>query len=197
MSIYIIRHGQTEANRSGLLLARSDPPLNRQGEEQALRLRDWFASEGIVFDRVISSPLRRALRTAEIACGGRNVIETDDRLLEMDAGPYEGCPLKELPEELTEFFRDFVHNPPPEGMETLDSVVRRAGDLLTELRYVPGRNILLSTHAIAMKGVLEYLTPGSGGSYWARYVPNCSAYRAEQDENGFGVPVEVFSPEWD
>ena len=196
MSIYIIRHGRTAANRDGLLLARADPPLDAEGEAQALRLRDWFASEGIVFDRVISSPLRRALRTAEIACGGRNVIETDDRLLEMDAGPFEGCPLKDLPEELTEFFRDFIRNAPPEGMETLDSVERRTGELLDGLEYVPGGNILISTHAIAMKGALEHLTPGSGGSYWMRYIPNCSAYRAEQDGNGIGVPAEVFSPEW-
>ncbi len=195
MNIYIIRHGETDTNRERLLLGRADPPLNEKGEEQARRLRDFFAAEGIVFDRVVSSPLRRALRTAEIACGGRNAVETDDRLLEMDAGPYEGCPLADLPPELTEFFRDFVHNEAPEGMESLDSVVRRSGELLESLEYQPEGNVLLSTHAIAMKGALEYLTPDSGGSYWTRYVANCSVYRAERDGNGFGVPEEIFSPE--
>ena len=62
--IYIIRHGQTELNITNVLQGRSNHPLNetgiRQAEEAAERLKD------ISFDVVYSSPLIRAVRTAEI-----------------------------------------------------------------------------------------------------------------------------------
>ena len=57
---------------------------------------------------------------------------------------------------------DFIHNPAPEGMEQLSSVIGRAGAFLEDIRHLRG-NILISTHAIAMKGLLEYLTPESQG----------------------------------
>lgn len=158
-------------------------------------LGDLFESRGITFSRVLSSPLQRAVRTAEIACGGRNAIEIDERLIELDAGPYDGLPISEIPEEMTAFFRDFIHNPAPEGMESLNSIKQRTGELVRSLEREPCGNILLSTHALAMKGVLENLTPGSNGSYWSRYIANCSVYKAEQDENGIGVPYEIYSPE--
>jgi broad specificity phosphatase PhoE len=67
------------------------------------------------------------------------------------------------------FFRDFVRNPAPAGMEQLSSVVARASDFLDEVRGLDG-NLPVSTHAIAMKGLLEYLTPGSNGAYWSSSV---------------------------
>ena len=53
------------------------------------------------------------------------------------------------------------------------------------------KNVLLSTHAIAMKGALEYLTPGSGGSYWAKNIGNCDIYAADVIDGSYTVPVLV------
>ena len=85
---------------------------------------------------------------------------------------------------------NFVHNPAPEGMEDLASVVARAGEFLEEIRDLEG-NILLSTHAIAMKGLLEYLTPDANGKYWSTYIGNCAVYAAENKDGVIGVPREV------
>ena len=74
-------------------------------------------------------------------------------------------------------------------MEQLSSVVERAGTFLEEIRYLEG-DILVSTHAIAMKGILEYLTPGSGGAYWSKYIGNCAVYAAENKDGTIGVPKE-------
>lgn len=64
-----------------------------------------------------------------------------------------------------------MHNPAPEGMEQLHEVVRRTGSFMESIKgAVGGKNILISTHAIAMKGILEYLTPESKGSYWSKYI---------------------------
>ena len=184
--IYIIRHGQTVMNRRRVLQGRSDAALDDAGIEQARRAAAGLSD--IPFDRVYTSPLKRAIQTAEIvATDVRPVI--DDRLIEMDYGPYEGADLNHLPPEILTFFRDFVRNPAPEGMETLASVVGRVGAFLEDIRGVGG-NILISTHAVAMKGILEYLTPGSNGAYWSKYIGNCAVYAAENGDGKIGIPKE-------
>ena len=187
--LYIVRHGQTAQNREKRLLGRSDPPLDKTGEAQAVRLGERFRAAGIVFDRVYSSPLRRALQTARLIAGEGVPIVTDERLIEMDYGPYEGMDLRHPDPEVLTFFSDFVHNPAPEGMEPLSDVTARLGALLEALRdEASSQTILLSTHAIAMKGALEYLSPKSGGAWWSRYVGNCAVFRTARTAEGYSVP---------
>ena len=187
--IYIIRHGQTELNNRHVLQGRSNYPLNDRGIQQAKSAAE--ALTGVVFNRVYSSPLTRAIQTAEIIAPYRKAV-VDDRLIEMDYGPYEGIDLTRLPPEVITFFSDFIKNPAPEGMEQLSEVVRRSRELLEE-RCRSRENILLSTHAIAMKGILEVLTPESQGSYWSKYIGNCSIYAFEFRDGSFTVPKEIYA----
>ena len=143
----------------------------------------------VTFSRVFSSPLIRAVQTAEIIVPGVPVT-IDERLIEMDYGPYEGMDLHALAPEVITFFSDFVHNPAPEGMEQLQSVVARACAFIKDLSGLEG-NILVSTHAIAMKGILEYLTPDSHGSYWSQYIGNCAVFVTEYKDGSFTVPAEI------
>ena len=189
--IYIIRHGQTELNIKQVLQGRSNYPLNEKGiaqaREAAERLRE------AAFAKVYSSPLIRAVQTAEIIAPGVTVT-IDERLIEMDYGPYEGMDLTAPDEKIRTFFSDFVHNPAPEGMESLQSVTERLGNFLEEIKEEKlFGNILISTHAIAMKGALEYLTPDSGGSYWSKYIGNCAVYRAEYIDGVFSIPAEIYA----
>ena len=187
--IYIIRHGKTALNQAHLLQGRSNHPLNETGILEARAAAEKL--RGVSFSHVFSSPLIRAVQTAEIIVPDRKPV-TDERLIEMDYGPYEGMDLGHMPPELLTFFRDFIHNPAPEGMEQLSSVVKRAGSFLEDIRGLSG-NILIATHAIAMKGLLEYLTPASQGSYWYRFIGNCEIYTAENEGGRIGVPVD-FEP---
>ena len=188
--IYIIRHGQTEKNRANVLQGRSDIPLNDSGRQQAEEVRNRLIKAGIHFDLVYTSPLIRAVQTAAIIAEGIPQLK-DDRLIEMDYGPYEGMDLTDPAPEVMEFFRDFVHNPAPNGMEPLQAIVVRLGSFLEEIREEAAeKNILISTHAIAMKGALEYLTPDSGGSYWSKFIGNCAVYTSEiTPEGAWGIPV--------
>ena len=185
--IYIVRHGQTDLNSRQLLQGRSDYPLNengvRQAQEAAVRLR------GVAFSRVFTSPLVRAVQTAQILAPGV-IPDVDEKLIEMDYGPYEGTDLTHLPPEVITFFSDFVHNRAPEGMEPLEAVVCRAGEFM-EKHCRTGENILISTHAIAMKGILEYLTPESKGAWWSKYIGNCAVYITEYRQGQFSVPEEL------
>lgn len=182
--IYLIRHGQTELNSRHALQGRSDLPLNEKGVEEAKGAAEMLAS--VHFDRVYSSPLVRAVQTAKIIVPGVPA-QIDERLIEMDYGPYEGMDLKDPAPEVLRFFRDFVHIPAPDGMEQLDRIVARTGEFLEECCRTD-ENILISTHAIAMKGFLEYLTPDSGGSYWSKHIGNCEVYITEFKEGAFAVP---------
>lgn len=185
--IYIIRHGQTEMNSRRVLQGRSDFALNETGLAQAREAAERL--RGVRFDRVYSSPLLRAVQTAEQIVPGAEIV-LDERLIEMDYGPYEGADLYHLPPEILTFFSDFVHNPAPDGMEQLGAVVARVGAFLDELRGSE-ENILISTHAIAMKGILEYLTPESNGAYWSKFIGNCAVYISQNQDGTFSVPTEL------
>ena len=189
--ICIIRHGKTALNNARIMQGRIDCPLNEEGTEQASKVARALRDSGITFTRVYSSPLARAIQTAEIISDGKD-ITTDERLLEMDYGPYEGTDLNNLPPELKRFFSDFVNEPAPDGMEPLESVTGRLGDFLEKLRSSsPKGNVLITTHAIAMKGALEYLTPESRGEWWSRYVGNCDIYSFDIEDGRFTVPVRL------
>lgn len=214
--LYIIRHGQTERNKKKVLQGRSNAPLNDEGFDQARAAGRYFAEHGILFSAIYTSPLIRAVQTAEVIAGmtagqeaenedskrtadhaGRTLtppIIREERLIEMDYGPYEGMELSCPPPEIIAFFSDFVHNPAPEGMEPLEEIVRRTGTLLEEIKEAAAAgHILLSTHAIAAKGCLEYLTPSSGGGYWSRYIGNCSVYACSVEDGQYALPCKVFT----
>ena len=187
--IYLVRHGQTLQNRAGLLQGRSDFPLNEMGREQARRVGAFFREQGVRFDAVYTSPLRRAVQTAALIAGETVPLRVDERLIEMDYGPYEGMDLRAPAPEVLAFFRDFVNVPAPAGMEKLSAVTARLGAFLEQLRpEAEERDILVSTHAIALKGALEYLTPASRGSYWAKNIGNCAVYRTAPTAEGYLVP---------
>lgn len=193
--IYFIRHGQTETNKAHRLQGHSDIPLNDVGREQAKTAAAWFRTQGITFDLIYSSPLVRAVETARILEPDVPII-TDERIIEIDYGIYEGMDLKDPAPEIVTFFSDFVHNPAPAGMEALPHIIERFGAFLEDIRpQAEGKNILISTHAIAMKGGLEYLTPSSGGSYWATHIANCDVYAASFKDGEYGIPCKVWELE--
>jgi len=192
--IYIIRHGQTEMNQANVLQGRSNFPLNEKGTAQAESAAKRLKDQKIVFDKMYSSPLIRAVQTAKIVGGELLPLVVDERLIEMDYGPYEGMDLKKPAPEVLHFFSDFQNNPAPEGMEPLDEVVKRSGEFLEEIKEEAEKyTILISTHAIAMKGLLEYLTPDSNGAYWSKYIGNCEVYSAEVKDGAYTVPAQFLT----
>lgn len=90
MRLYVIRHGQTDANVQGVLQGpRIDLPLNARGRAEARALARWFESRPV--DHILSSPLKRARETAEaVAAVTRAPVTFHDELVEMDWGVYMG-----------------------------------------------------------------------------------------------------------
>lgn len=91
----LVRHGATEWSESGQHTGLTDMPLTSEGEDEARALGPLLA--GRSFALVLSSPLGRARRTAELAGLGSIVTEPD--LLEWDYGKVEGRTTAEMREE--------------------------------------------------------------------------------------------------
>ena len=94
-SLFLLRHGATEWSESGQHTGLTDIPLTEQGEEEARGLAPLLV--GRSFALVLSSPLARARRTAELA--GLTDIKTDPDLLEWDYGTVEGLTTAEMRED--------------------------------------------------------------------------------------------------
>lgn len=95
MDLFLIRHGQSEADLLNVHERRSDFPLTELGTRQAFAMAEWMAGE-YTLDRIYSSTLKRAMQTASYlaeACGLDPVFETD--LMERDNGLLAGMDYKE------------------------------------------------------------------------------------------------------
>jgi len=95
MKLYIVRHGRTDWNVQSLVQGATDIELNAEGLAQAEEARKKF--EGTPIDLCISSPLKRAKKTAEIITAGRCPIIEDADILEIRCGKYEGHKMSEVP----------------------------------------------------------------------------------------------------
>jgi broad specificity phosphatase PhoE len=151
--LILLRHGQTSANAARLLLGRSDPPLTELGRRQAQALA---SVEGVASaSRVISSPLRRAVETAEML---GPPVEVDDRWIEINYGRYEAMPLAEVPSEMWAAWRaDPAYT--PDGGESLIDVgkrVRAACEELAASAASSDEDIVVVSHVSPIKSAVAW-----------------------------------------
>lgn len=121
--LVLVRHGETEWSRTGQHTGVTDLPLTPAGEEAARGLAD--AMKDFDFSLVLSSPLQRARRTAELA-GLRPEVDPD--LAECDYGAYEGLTTPQVRERLGYDWTVFEHGVAPGETpgETVEEVAARA-----------------------------------------------------------------------
>ena len=97
MLLFLIRHGESAYNAESRIQGQSDIPLSELGHRQSEAAAEALAGASV--DALYSSPLRRALETAQPIAARSNVpIATDPRLMEIDAGVFQGRIRTELPE---------------------------------------------------------------------------------------------------
>lgn len=132
----IVRHGDTEANERGVFRSRLDPPLNEKGLKQAEAAAAWIAKNHKI-DRIVSSPLLRALQTADIISESVHAPVTQDRgLFPWNLG-FLGGRDRETYEPILNFFVDNPKEQIPDG-ESLDEFEERVQDFFyPELKQEP------------------------------------------------------------
>ena len=165
--LFVVRHGRTAANASGLLLGRLDPDLDELGVRQAAAAA---AALGTV-DRVVSSPLLRTRRTAE-AFGLE--VEMDDRWIEMDYGEFDGQPVADVPAATWREWRHDLGWAPPggESHRSLGVRVRAALDDLFEASRTS--DIVVVTHVSPVKAALAWALGVGGEVAWRTFVAPAS-----------------------
>ena len=152
MHLYVARHGETLWNAENKICGRTDLPLTEEGLRQAQLLADRV--EKLSIDMILSSPMLRAMQTAEPAAKRKNLpILTDERLIEQNYGVYEGLD-RQHPGFLANK-RQFAYRYP--GGESMMDVAYRVYSLIKELkeRY-PDQNVLLVCHGDVCRLIRTY-----------------------------------------
>ena len=152
LRIYLARHGQDEDNANGLLNGRRDMPLTEIGVKQAEDLAVAIGRFGLKFTAIYSSPLARAMKTAQIvaeATGNPAPVVMPD-LIERDFGAMAGKPIaavQGLPPADVLYASPVTYFLHPEGGETFPQAIVRAQKVLDHIySHVPDGDILLVTH---------------------------------------------------
>ena len=173
---FYLRHGTTDHNFRRLITGQLDIPLNAWGRTQAAQAARHLTGCGI--ERIVSSPLRRALETAQIVASVLELaVETLPSLSERNWGALSGRSLRELPR------RGFL----PEGVEPLEQFSARTLDAVLPLLHGPRfllvghsghcrvlRRALLAGHdgeGAVPNGVPLHYVPQDGGN-WQENLPD-------------------------
>jgi len=184
--LIMVRHGESEANRSLIFAASGEVPLTEAGQRQAQELAERISSR-FRPERIVSSKFKRALQTAEIIAAGLQLpLEVVDGLEERDLGYLKGRPWAERPEASAQAAHFLKTEEQwlwrPEGGESYEDVRRRAVAVLLALgeRY-PQEDVVVVSHGAVMLAVWAHL---AGGYQHARVPRNCGIMSIEYEEGG-------------
>ncbi len=162
-TFYFVRHGQTLANASGLKQGQintENTELNETGIQQVTRLAEHFDLD--FAQHLVASPLNRTQQTAALLNKtGQLSLQTDERLLEISYGQWDGKSNQKLMTVYPDVFDDILHDVLPQYVkyategETFEQVVERVQIFLDEMtKNYPTDNIVVVTHGFTIKAVI-------------------------------------------
>jgi broad specificity phosphatase PhoE len=158
-TILLARHGETYWNREGRFQGHADPPLNGTGRAQAVELSVVLMADELT--AVYSSPLRRALETAEIVAASHGLEPVQlDALREIDVGSWQGLTRAEIEQRFpVQFARWLDYDQGWEDGESYEALGRRVVAALLELgdRH-GGQRILAVTHGGPIRAAFAFAT---------------------------------------
>lgn len=183
MDIYLLRHGETDWNKKRLLQGHTDIPLNERGRAQVEDTARRLRALDMRMDAVVSSPLKRARETAEIAARileyPQEKIVVEDLLIERGFGEGEGMLLEEMKAQ-------YPDSDCP-GMESKEALVRRSGQAFQKITsvFADAERILLTAHGAVLFALLEAVSeetiPYTGR---AACITQGSIYRIHKADDG-------------
>ena len=108
--LYIVRHGETEWNKEGRMQGRLNSNLTPRGKKYAMLLGERL--KDTEFAHIISSPSGRTLETVQLIKGNREIpVITDERIMEMNLGSWQGMKQDDLKNLYPNEFEQFLKNP--------------------------------------------------------------------------------------
>lgn len=168
--LILIRHGQTERNAAGVLQGRADVPLDDVGRHQAATLATALPD----LTRVVSSPLLRAVETAEALAES---VEIDERFIELDYGRFDGLPFRDVPMTTWRQWRSDPDFAPPDG-ESLRELGERVRPALSELAEAAAdQDIAVVSHVSPIKAAFVWALGVDEAVTWRSHLSPASITR--------------------
>ena len=167
--IILVRHGETTWNIEGRYQGQEDTPLSPRGLEQGRRLA--LALKDVPLDAAVSSPLQRSLLTCKLCAELHHLpVETDERLLEINHGAWEGVLARDIEAAYPEGFH-LWHTAPHlvqmPGGENLEDVRRRVRAAFEDYaRKYDGKTVLVAAHDAVNKAVICDLLGMGQEHFW-------------------------------
>lgn len=179
--LYLLRHGQTEFNVKKLVQGRCDSPLTDLGRKQAGMAAAWLKAHDVVPDKVVSSPLGRAMDTAQLVAtellGPDAAVEPCEGIIERCYGSFEEGPHDALPTDVWDPGEDLV----PFDGEGSHALQERMVGTLTNLMGADGIETLLAvSHGSASRQFIRAAAPE--GFELPAKLPNCAIMIFDFDE---------------
>lgn len=166
--IILARHGETEWNVAQVFRGRIDIELNETGTKQAELLAEHLSS--LKIDAVYSSPLKRALNTAELIARYHKLdVEIAPGLTDFDYGEWQGLPHQEVKEKYKELYAEWAENPhlvKMSGGESLADVRERAVGVVDGIVTRYGGSAVLVSHRVVNKVLICALLGLDNSHFW-------------------------------
>jgi len=182
MLIYIIRHGETDGNKAGILQGCLDIPLNEKGRDLARVTGKGL--KGVIFDVLFTSPLSRAKETGEIILSETDSnakVVIDSRIKELNFGEWEGENIQTSKIMSLDEFRKINTDPfnfkSGKSGESIQDLLARTSSFFKELlanKEYQDKTVLIATHGVAYRALLQEAYEDKT-DFWHGKVPdNCS-----------------------
>jgi broad specificity phosphatase PhoE len=176
VQLYIVRHAETTWNLAGRYQGRRESALSARGMQQGQKLADAFAAIEPPVARVVTSPMHRTRATATFVAERLNVpLATDDALIEIAHGTWEGRMRDEIAANDPERYRTWRENPGDVAFEDGESLT----DVMARWRrfrasFAVAEPTLLVTHDAIVRIALLDITQRPLGDFWAMHVENAA-----------------------
>ncbi len=189
--IYLLRHGETEGPKK-VYKGHIDIPLSRKGIEQVEKVSEALKEirKKYELDKaiILSSPLKRALKTAHILSKNLEIeVKSMDILKERSFGKWEGMSIDEIISSYPEDFERWRENPahfsPPEGESTLEVSIRAKKAIEEILTQYKGYQVFLTAHGGINRVILCNILN----------IPLENIFRIEQDFACLNI-IEFYEP---
>jgi probable phosphoglycerate mutase len=176
LKLYLIRHGATEWSENGRHTGTTDLALTPLGQKQADQLKQRLAKE--TFNKVFSSPLKRALETCKL-CGFNPIINSD--LIEWNYGQYEGLTTPQIREK-NPSWNLFEAGAP--GGESPEQLTARAHHFLHQVHSLQGKIAIFShAHFLRILATVWLGEPPTFGSDLVLSPASISVLGTERDDH--------------
>jgi alpha-ribazole phosphatase len=192
VTVILVRHGETAWNRREVFRGRADVELNQRGRAQAQAVAASLKKREVA--AVYSSPLRRAIETAQAIARPHNIpVRVEQGFIDFDYGSWQGMQHDEVRRRYPKLYQDWIERPHTvriEGGESLRMVRRRAMNALRNLaEQHPEETVVIVAHRVVNKVILCAVLGLDNSHFWRVRQDTCALNILEWSRDQWAVQL--------